>query len=65
MQLLDNERKRPAVCRYAGVFVIVLPCQHILTVHHLVGAESLPQAGGCVLRTRSVPRANEAVSLLR
>ena len=38
-----DERKRLAVRRYAGVFVTVLPCGHIVTVQHLLGSESLPQ----------------------
>ena len=38
---IKDERKRLAVRRYAGVFVIVLPCGHIVHVHHLVGSESL------------------------
>ena len=40
---LKDERKRLAVRRYAGVFVVVLPCGHIVVVRHLVGAEGLPQ----------------------
>lgn len=40
---MKDERKRVAVRRYAGVFVTVLPCGHIVTVRHMVGAESLPQ----------------------
>lgn len=44
---LKDERKRLAVRRYAGVFVVVLPCGYILTLHHLVGAESLPQVTHC------------------
>lgn len=38
-----DERKRLAVRKYAGVFVLVLPCGHIVHVSHLVGSESLPQ----------------------
>ena len=40
---LKDERKRLAVRRYAGVFVTVMPCGHIVSVRHMVGAESLPQ----------------------
>ena len=38
-----DERKRLAVRKYAGVFVLVLPCGHVVHVSHLVGSESLPQ----------------------
>ena len=31
----------------AGVFVTVLPCGHVVTLHHLLGAESLPQVALC------------------
>lgn len=29
--------------KYAGVFVVILPCGLVVTVHHLIGAESFPQ----------------------
>ena len=51
---LKDERKRLAVRRYAGVFVVVLPCGHIVTLHHLVGSESLPQVAMCFARALSI-----------
>ena len=39
-----DEQKRLSIRRYAGVFVTVLPCGHIVTLHHLLGAESLRQS---------------------
>ena len=51
---LKDERKRLAVRRYAGVFVVVLPCGHIVTVHHLVGAESLPQVAYCFAQALNI-----------
>lgn len=42
-----DEQKRLSVRRYAGVFVTVLPCGHVVTLHHLLGAESLPQVALC------------------
>ncbi|CAE7835958.1 unnamed protein product [Symbiodinium sp. CCMP2592] len=38
-----DDRKRVAVRKYAGVFVVSLPCGHIVFLHHMVGSESLPQ----------------------
>eukprot|EP00435_Cladocopium_sp_Y103_P036672 s2437_g9.t1 len=54
---MKDERKRLAVRRYAGVFVIVLPCGHIVHVHHLVGSESLPQVALCFAQALSLTRA--------
>ena len=49
-----DDRKRVAVRRYAGVFVTVLPCGLIVTVHHLFGSESLPQVALCFAEALSI-----------
>ena len=38
-----GEARRLVVRKFAGIFTTVLPCQHVLSVDHLVGSESLPQ----------------------
>jgi len=49
-----DDRKRVAVRKYAGVFVVSLPCGHIVFLHHMVGSESLPQVAYSFAKAREL-----------
>ena len=49
-----DDQKRVAVRKYAGVFVVLLPCGHVVFLRHMVGSESLPQVAYCFAKAREL-----------
>eukprot|EP00439_Symbiodinium_sp_Y106_P038756 s418_g4.t1 len=49
-----DDHKRVAVRKYAGVFVVLLPSEHVVFLHHIVGSESLPQVACSFAKARDL-----------